>query len=104
MYTYLCSAGQNDYIVINSIVCQCLPYYIDHRSVKELLELKCFPTLLAGGVGESMTSGAYATHLGSPKSAPQGLTGLPTGPPLVDPVGYPALPISSMTRSAPQHR
>ena len=44
-------------------------FAILHRSVKELLELKCFPTLLAGGVGESMTSGAYATHLGSPKSA-----------------------------------
>ena len=92
MYTYLCSAGQNDYIVINSIVCQCLPYYIDHRSVKELLELKCFPTLLAGGVRgiHDIRGSCY--------------TGLPTGPPLVDPVGYPALPISSMTRSAPQHR
>ena len=44
-------------------------FAILHRSVKELLELKCFPTLLAGGVGESMTSGAYATHIGSPKSA-----------------------------------
>ena len=80
-------------------------FAILHRSVKELLELKCFPTLLAGGVrGIHDIRGSCYTPRKPEKCFPQGLTGLPTGPPLVDPVGYPALPISSMTRSAPQHR
>ena len=80
-------------------------FAILHRSVKELLELKCFPTLLAGGVrGIHDIRGSCYTPPKPEKCFPQGLTGLPTGPPLVDPVVYPALPISSMTRSAPQHR
>ena len=70
-------------------------FAILHRSVKELLELKCFPTLLAGGVrGIHDIRGSCYTPRKPEKCFPQGLTGLPTGPPLVDPnrLGNPAVP------------
>ena len=70
-------------------------FAILHRSVKELLELKFFPTLLAGGVrGIHDIRGSCYTPRKPEKCFPQGLTGLPTGPLLVDPIrpGNPALP------------